>query len=65
MEGITLLQSARPEFFVGWGTLALIIAALAQGKNRNGLVWFVLGLIGGPLALLVLVLMPRIRSSRF
>ncbi len=65
MDGLSLFQSARPEFFVGWGTLALIIAALAQGKNRSGLVWFVFALIGGPLALLILVFLPRVRSSRF
>lgn len=25
------------QYFVGWGTLALINAGLAQGKNRTGL----------------------------
>ena len=28
------------EYFVGWRTLALINAGLAQGKNRSGTNWF-------------------------
>ncbi len=28
------------EYFVGWGTIALINAGLAQGKNRVGLTGF-------------------------
>jgi hypothetical protein len=52
-------------WFVGWGTLALINAALAQGKNRSGLLWFLLSLPLGPLATLVLVLLPKVRSRLF
>jgi hypothetical protein len=29
-----------PGYLVGWGTLSLINAGLAQGKNRSGLAWF-------------------------
>ena len=43
-------------YFVGWGTLALINAGIAQGKNRSGLNWFLLSLILGPVATLFLVL---------
>ncbi|SES28537.1 hypothetical protein [Salipaludibacillus aurantiacus] len=43
------------QFFVGWGTLALINAGLAQGKNRTGLNWFILSLLLGPLATLILL----------
>jgi len=50
---------------VGWGTLALINAALAQGKNRSGLLWFALSLLFGPLATLLLVLLPKVRSKLF
>jgi hypothetical protein len=46
------------EWAAGWGTLALINAGLAQGKHRRGLVWFLLSILGGPLATLVLVLLP-------
>jgi hypothetical protein len=43
------------QYFVGWGTLALINAALAQWKNRTGINWFLLSLVLGPLATLILL----------
>jgi hypothetical protein len=46
-------------YFAGWGTLALINAGLAQGKNRSGLNWFLLSLLLGPLATLLLLLTDR------
>lgn len=46
-------------YFVGWGTLALINAGLAQGKNRSGLNWFLLSLFLGPFATFCLVLADR------
>jgi hypothetical protein len=39
--------------------LALINAGLAQGKQKSGLLWFLLSLIFGPLATLILVLLPK------
>jgi hypothetical protein len=48
------MQDAGP-YFVGWGTLALINAGLAQGKNRSGLNWFLVSLLLGPLATFLLV----------
>jgi len=48
------------EYYVGWGTLALINAGLAQTKNRVGMLWFVISLFLGPLAtFLVVVLDPQ------
>jgi hypothetical protein len=47
------------EYFIGWGTLALINAGLAQGKNRSGLLWFLLSLLLGPIATLVIVVLER------
>lgn len=44
-----------PEFAVGWGTLALLNAGIAQGKNRSGLNWFLLSLLLGPIATFLLV----------
>jgi hypothetical protein len=44
------------EYVMGWGTLALVNAGLAQGKNRSGLNWFLLSLLLGPVATLCLVL---------
>ena len=49
----------EPSYFVGWGTLALINAGLAQGKQKSGLLWFLLSLFLGPLATLILVLLPK------
>lgn len=43
-------------FAVGWFTLALINAGLAQGKGRRGLNWGLLSLLLGPIATLLLVL---------
>jgi len=48
------MENAQP-YFVGWGTLALINAGLAQGKSRSGLAWFLLSLLLGPLATFILV----------
>ena len=45
----------KSEWFAGWGTLALINAGLAQSKHRSGLVWFLLSLVLGPFATLVIV----------
>jgi hypothetical protein len=47
------------QYFVGWVTLALINAALAQGKNRKGLNWFLLSLVMGPLATLILLFVEK------
>ncbi|MGN7412593.1 hypothetical protein [Paenibacillus sp. SAF-068] len=43
------------EYYVGWGTLALINAGLAQGKNRSGRNWLLISLFVGPLATLFIV----------
>ena len=50
-----------PSFFVGWGTLALINAGLAQGKGRSGLIWCLLSLLLGPIATLLIVVLDRVR----
>ena len=47
------------EYVVGWGTLALINAGIAQGKNRRGYVWFLLSLIMGPIATCLLLVFPK------
>lgn len=43
------------DYGIGWATLALINAGLAQGKNRSGSAWFALSLFLGPIATLALV----------
>jgi hypothetical protein len=46
-------------YAIGWSTLALINAGLAQGKNRSGLIWFLWSVLLGPIATLVLVLLAK------
>lgn len=57
-------MTAPTELVVGWGTLALIIAGIAQGKNRSGFGWFMLGLLGGPVVLLFLCFFRKLPRSR-
>ncbi len=52
------------DWYVGWGTLALINAGLAQGKGRSGLGWFLLSLLAGPIATLILVLLAKLPDVR-
>lgn len=42
-------------YAVGWGTLALLNANIAQLKGRSGLVFGLLSLIGGPIVTFALV----------
>ncbi len=49
----------NPAYFVGWGTLSLINAGLAQSKGRSGLLWWLISLLIGPLATLLIVVLPR------
>jgi len=42
-------------YAIGWGTLALINAGIAQSKNRSGLNWFLISLLIGPVATFILV----------
>lgn len=52
-------------YAVGWGTLALINAGIAQGKNRSGLIWFLLSLLLGPIATFLLVaVFDKLESGR-
>jgi type IV secretory pathway VirB2 component (pilin) len=46
-------------FFVGWGTLSLINAGLAQSKGRSGMVWWLISIVAGPIATLLIVVMGR------
>jgi hypothetical protein len=48
-------------YVVGWGTLALINAGLAQGKGRSGLAWFFVSLLLGPLATFFIVAFRRLQ----
>jgi len=47
-------------YVVGWGTLALINAGLAQGKGRSGSNWLLVSLVLGPIATLAIVALDRV-----
>jgi hypothetical protein len=42
-------------YAVGWGTLAIINAGLAQSKGRSRGVWFLVSLLLGPIATFIIV----------
>jgi hypothetical protein len=48
-------MSPATDYAIGWGSLALINAGIAQGKNRSGINWFLLSLLLGPIATFILV----------
>jgi len=45
------------EYAVGWFTLSLINAGLAQSKGRTGLGWWLGSLLLGPIATLLIVVL--------
>jgi len=49
----------QAQFFVGWGTLSLINAGLAQSKRRSGFLWWMLSLFLGPIATFLIVVLPE------
>jgi hypothetical protein len=53
------MSGATPEYAVGWFALALINAGLAQSKDRSGGLWFLISLVLGPIATLLIVVQAR------
>ena len=49
---------------VGWGTLSLINAGLAQSKGRSGLTWWFLSLFLGPIATFLIVVLSARNKER-
>jgi hypothetical protein len=49
------IVEAGRSYAVGWGTLALINAGLAQSKGRSRMAWFLASLLFGPLATFIIV----------
>jgi len=45
-------------YAVGWLTLTFINSAIAQSKNRSGILWWVISLFLGPIATAILALIP-------
>jgi hypothetical protein len=59
MAGRIRILNNSADFFVGWGTLSLINAGLAQGKGRSGLLWCLGSLLLGPVATFLIVVLPH------
>ena len=53
-------------YAVGWGTLALINAGLAQSKGRSRMAWFLASLLLGPVATFIIVVVddPRPKVAK-
>ena len=49
-------------YAVGWFTLSLINAGLAQTKNRSGLLWWVASLFFGPICTLLIVILDPVKK---
>ena len=58
------MEMQSREFVVGWGTLALINAGLAQSKGRDGLSWFLLSVLAGPVATFLIVVSAPVAPAR-
>ena len=52
-----VVVSTDTGYYVGWGTLSLVNAGLAQAKGRSGLAWWLISLLVGPLATLLIVVL--------
>ena len=59
-----IMDTQSSEFVVGWGTLMLINAGLAQSKGRGGLNWFLLSIFLGPVATFFIVISEPLVSSQ-
>lgn len=63
MIAVTQSGSTPAQYAVGWFTLALINAGIAQGKGRSGLAWWVVSLLLGPIATLLIVVLEPVKAS--
>lgn len=53
----------QTQFFVGFGTLSLINAGLAQSKGRSGLLWWLASLFLGPIATFLIVVLDKVKQE--
>ena len=61
----SIQMGAMPtQYAVGWFTLALINAGLAQGKGRSGLSWWLVSLLLGPVATLLIVVLEPVMLKK-
>lgn len=57
------MDMSNGSYFVGWGTLSLVNAGLAQGKGRSGLNWWLISLLLGPIATFLIVFLDPVKKS--
>ncbi len=50
-------------YAVGWFTLSLINAGLAQTKNRSALLWWLASLFFGPICTLLIVVLDPVKKT--
>jgi hypothetical protein len=60
----TVVVATEPGYFVGWGTLSLVNAGLAQAKGRSGLAWWLVSLFLGPIATFFIVVLEPVRPDK-
>lgn len=53
----------QSSYAIGWGTLALINAGLAQSKKRSGIAWFLVSLLLGPIATFFIVILESVAKK--
>ncbi len=51
------------QYAVGWFTLTLINAGLAQTKGRSGLLWWLASLFLGPVATFLIVVLEPVKKE--
>ncbi len=51
------------QYAVGWGTLTLINAGLAQSKGRSGLAWWLISIFLGPIATFLIVVLKPVEKK--
>ena len=60
--GWVWLTEMTMEESIGWGSLALINAGLAQCKGRSGLGWFFISIFLGPIATFIIVVLDPVKQ---
>lgn len=58
------VMNNTPEYAVGWFTLSLINAGLAQSKGRSGFGWWLGSLFLGPVATLLIVILEPVKPPQ-
>ncbi len=56
-------MNGSTQYVVGWGTLSLINAGLAQSKGRSGLAWWLVSLLLGPIATFLIVILDPVQKG--